>query len=208
VWWTCSWAKLHQGSRSTLQPPTSNLQPDPSFIHPSIYLSSANSPAHHIYTRKHRRSRRSRDKDATMALTVRPLPSPKSIPSSATNLTPPPPTQWRSFDFFDATQIKIPESNDAQARGPSSEPSLRSLFETNEVSAVCSGSDSLFLGGYDGIVRIVGPSWKVVRSFPAYEASSSGPAAASKGADGGDAVAITHMRQVEGTSLLVTVAVG
>ena len=54
---------------------------------------------------------------------------------------------------------------------------------------MCSGSDSLFLGSFDGYVRIVGPSWKVVRSFQAYEAGS-----------------ITHMRQVEGTSLLVTVA--
>ena len=43
-------------------------------------------------------------------------------------------------------------------------------------------------------MRIVGPSWKVVRRFPAYD----------EGAGWG----ITHMRQVEGTSLLVTVAVG
>jgi hypothetical protein len=64
---------------------------------------------------------------------------------------------------------------------------------------VCSGSDSLFLGSYDGTVRIVGPSWKVVRSFCAYDGGS--------GAAGG-AVNITHMWQVEGTSLLVTVAVG
>lgn len=56
---------------------------------------------------------------------------------------------------------------------------------------MCSGSDSLFLGTYDGQVRIVGPSWKVVRSFQAYET----------------AAPITHMRQVEGTSLLLTVAV-
>ena len=38
-------------------------------------------------------------------------------------------------------------------------------------------------------MRIVGPSWKIVRSFLAHETGS-----------------ITHMRQVEGTSLLVTVA--
>jgi vacuolar protein sorting-associated protein 11 len=48
----------------------------------------------------------------------------------------------------------------------------------------------LFLGSQDGKVRIVGKNWKVVRSFQAH--------------DVGD---ITHMRQVEGTSLLVTVAV-
>lgn len=37
-------------------------------------------------------------------------------------------------------------------------------------------------------MRIIGASWKVVRSFQAHDA------------------AITHMRQIEGTSLLVTVA--
>ena len=56
---------------------------------------------------------------------------------------------------------------------------------------MCSGSDSLFLGGDDGHVRIIGPSWKIVRSFPAHEAGS-----------------IRYMRQVEGTSFLVTVSVG
>lgn len=40
-------------------------------------------------------------------------------------------------------------------------------------------------------MRIVGQSWKVVRSFQAYETGAP----------------VTHMRQVEGTSLLVTVAV-
>ncbi|KAK0705621.1 hypothetical protein B0H67DRAFT_604379 [Lasiosphaeris hirsuta] len=84
---------------------------------------------------------------------------------------------WRSFDFFDATQIKITDVD------------TRAFFESNEISSVCSGSDSLFFGSYDGHVRIVAASWKVVRSFQAYE---TGP--------------ITHMRQIEGTSLLVTVA--
>jgi tetratricopeptide (TPR) repeat protein len=54
---------------------------------------------------------------------------------------------------------------------------------------VCSGSGNLFFASFDGYVRIVGPAWKVVRSFRAHEAGS-----------------ITHMRQVEGTSHLVTVA--
>jgi vacuolar protein sorting-associated protein 11 len=65
----------------------------------------------------------------------------------------------------------------------------RSYFENNEVSSLCSGSDSLFLGSFDGYVRIVGPSWKVVRSFQAHETGR-----------------ITHMRQIDGTSLLVTVS--
>ncbi len=66
----------------------------------------------------------------------------------------------------------------------------RSFFESNDITSVCTGSDSLFLGSRDGYVRIVSASWKVVRSFQAHDAGS-----------------ITHMRQVEGTSLLVTVAV-
>lgn len=86
--------------------------------------------------------------------------------------------QWRSFDFFDATQIKIDDED------------TRAFLESNDISSVCSGSDSLFFGSYDGQVRIVAASWKVVRSFQAYD---NGP--------------ITHMHQVEGTSLLVTVAV-
>ncbi|CAK7197982.1 Vacuolar protein sorting-associated protein 11 [Sporothrix eucalyptigena] len=84
---------------------------------------------------------------------------------------------WKSFDFFDVNQAR-PGDDEA-----------RNFFESNEIASVCSGSDSLFLGSFDGYVRIVGPSWKIVRSFQAHDAGS-----------------ITHMRQVEGTSLLVTVA--
>ncbi|KAL6855468.1 Vacuolar protein sorting-associated protein 11 [Amphichorda felina] len=84
---------------------------------------------------------------------------------------------WKSFDFFEVAQIS-PSDDDA-----------RQLFESNDISSVCAGSDSLFLGSRDGVVNIVGKSWKVVRSFQAHESGG-----------------ITHMRQVEGTSLLVTVA--
>lgn len=55
---------------------------------------------------------------------------------------------------------------------------------------MCSGSENLFLGSYDGTVRILSSTFKVVRSFQAHETG-----------------AITHMKQVEGTSLLVTIAV-
>lgn len=111
-------------------------------------------------------------------------PSSISLATSSTKLTPALlgilPLQWRSFDFFDTTQIKLADDD------------TRAFFESsgNDIASVCSGSDSLFLGSYDGTVRIVGPSWKVVRSFRAYD----------------DAATVTHMRQVEGTSLLVTVA--
>lgn len=86
--------------------------------------------------------------------------------------------QWKSFDFFDATQVTLPNEE------------TRQLVERNEISSLCTGSDSLFFGSYDGWVTIIGKGWKVARSFQAHEAG-----------------AITHMRQVEGTSVLVTVAV-
>ncbi|KAF3025668.1 hypothetical protein E8E14_013787 [Neopestalotiopsis sp. 37M] len=84
---------------------------------------------------------------------------------------------WKAFDFFEVSQVKFGDDE------------TRSFFENNEISSVCSGSDSLFLGTFDGYVRIIGASWKIARSFQAHDAGR-----------------ITHMRQVEGTSLLVTVA--
>ncbi|RKL01016.1 hypothetical protein BFJ68_g12515 [Fusarium oxysporum] len=84
---------------------------------------------------------------------------------------------WKSFDFFDVVQINIADDE------------TRQLFEGSEISSVCAGSDSLFLGSFDGYVSIINKSWKIVKRFQAYEAGS-----------------ITHMRQVEGTSLLLTVA--
>ncbi|GAB0139157.1 hypothetical protein EsDP_00007370 [Epichloe bromicola] len=84
---------------------------------------------------------------------------------------------WKSFDFFEVSQISLPDAD------------TRHLFEGNEISSICAGSDSLFIGGNDGTVSIIGKSWKVVRKFQAHEAGR-----------------VTHMRQVEGTSLLVTVA--
>ncbi|KAI0181715.1 vacuolar protein sorting-associated protein 11 [Hypoxylon sp. FL1284] len=84
---------------------------------------------------------------------------------------------WKAFDFFEVSQVKLGDDE------------TRSFFENNEISSVCSGSDSLFLGSENGYVRIIGPSWKVVRSFHAHETGR-----------------ITHMRQVEGTSLLVTIS--
>ncbi|KAH9893802.1 vacuolar protein sorting protein-like protein [Xylariomycetidae sp. FL2044] len=84
---------------------------------------------------------------------------------------------WKAFDFFEVSQVKLGDDE------------TRSLFENNEISSICSGSESLFTGSDNGYVRIIGPSWKVVRSFQAHETGR-----------------ITHMRQVEGTSLLVTVS--
>ena len=54
---------------------------------------------------------------------------------------------------------------------------------------MCSGSDNLFAGSNDGHVRILSQAFKVVRTFKAYDTGS-----------------ITHMKQVDGTALLVTIS--
>jgi hypothetical protein len=86
--------------------------------------------------------------------------------------------QWKTFDFFEVSQVNPPDDES------------KAFFENSEISCVCSGSENLFLGSYDGIVRILSPSFKVLRTFQAHDTGS-----------------ITHMKQVEGTSLLVTIAV-
>ncbi|OAA78545.1 vacuolar protein sorting protein [Akanthomyces lecanii RCEF 1005] len=88
-----------------------------------------------------------------------------------------PAPSWKSFDFFDVSQVAPPEAEATQ------------LFEGNDVSSVCAGSDSLFIGSGDGSVSILGKNWKVLNKFQAHDAGQ-----------------VTQMRQVEGTSVLVTVA--
>ncbi|KAH7346380.1 vacuolar protein sorting protein-like protein [Rhexocercosporidium sp. MPI-PUGE-AT-0058] len=86
-------------------------------------------------------------------------------------------TSWKTFDFFEVSQVN-----------PTDDES-RAFFDNNEISCVCSGSESLFLGSHDGVVRILSPSFKILRTFQAHDTGS-----------------ITHMKQVEGTSLLVTIS--
>ncbi|KAG9233185.1 vacuolar protein sorting protein-like protein [Amylocarpus encephaloides] len=86
-------------------------------------------------------------------------------------------SSWKTFDFFEVSQVKPPDDDS------------KSFFEANEISCLCSGSESLFLGSFDGVVRILSPTFKIIRTFQAYDIGS-----------------ITHMKQVEGTSLLVTVS--
>jgi hypothetical protein len=85
-------------------------------------------------------------------------------------------TPWQ-FKFFDVSQVKLPDDESTF------------LSEPGNITSVTSGSESVFFGSSDGVVRILSQSFKVVRSFKAYD-------------DG----AITHMKQVQGTSLLVTIA--
>ncbi|OBT91139.1 hypothetical protein VE02_00048 [Pseudogymnoascus sp. 03VT05] len=87
-------------------------------------------------------------------------------------------TSWKSFDFFSATQIT-----------PPSTPDTASIFAASAITAITSGSDSLFLASPDGDIRILSRGFRVQKCWQAH-----------------DVGVITHMRQIEGTSLLVTIA--
>ncbi|KAL1653440.1 Vacuolar protein sorting-associated protein 11 [Didymella pomorum] len=86
------------------------------------------------------------------------------------------PCQWQ-FKFFDVSQVKLPDDESAF------------LAEPGNTTCVVSGSESIFVGSADGVVRILSQAFKVVRAFQAH-----------------DAGAITYMKQIEGTALLVTIA--
>ncbi|KAF2739835.1 vacuolar protein sorting-associated protein 11 [Polyplosphaeria fusca] len=91
-----------------------------------------------------------------------------------------PRTPWQlklQFKFFDVSQVKLPDDTTSF------------LSEPGNITAVTSGSESVFFGSSDGVVRILSQSFKVLRSFKAHNVG-----------------AITHMKQVQGTSLLVTIA--
>ncbi|EDN98603.1 hypothetical protein SS1G_13462 [Sclerotinia sclerotiorum 1980 UF-70] len=47
-------------------------------------------------------------------------------------------TSWKTFDFFEVSQVKPPDDES------------KSIFENNEISCVCSGSENIFVGSYDG----------------------------------------------------------
>lgn len=57
------------------------------------------------------------------------------------------------------------------------------------MESLTSGSESLFLGTQDGRVHILSSTFKLIRTFTAYEAGTP----------------IAHMKQVNGTALLVTI---
>ncbi|OJD16951.1 hypothetical protein AJ78_02933 [Emergomyces pasteurianus Ep9510] len=63
-----------------------------------------------------------------------------------------------------------------------------SIFNS-DISSICTGSDNLFLGTSDGVVHILSQTFKVLRTFKAHDTGS-----------------ITHMRQVDATSLIVTIS--
>ncbi|KAJ5712588.1 hypothetical protein N7493_009056 [Penicillium malachiteum] len=72
---------------------------------------------------------------------------------------------------------------------PARLPEESSALFGSDLSSLCTGSANLFLGTNDGFVHIVSSSFRVLRSFKAH-----------------DTGAITHMKQINGTSLLATVS--
>ncbi|RMD44921.1 hypothetical protein DV735_g85, partial [Chaetothyriales sp. CBS 134920] len=88
-------------------------------------------------------------------------------------------TSWKSFPFFTVTQVPVPADDQG------------SYVFDNEVTAVATGSDSLFLGTSNGSVRILSKTLKVVRTFPVSYPSGA---------------PVNWIKQVPDTAYLVTVS--
>ncbi|KAL8821396.1 MAG: hypothetical protein Q9223_000545 [Gallowayella weberi] len=86
-------------------------------------------------------------------------------------------TSWKTFNFFDISEVKPADSETA------------SLLNSPDLSSICSGSENIFLGSSDGRIRIVSNGFKVIRTFHTHDSGS-----------------ITHIKQIEGTSLLITIS--
>ncbi|KAF8433826.1 hypothetical protein BGX38DRAFT_1221944 [Terfezia claveryi] len=82
---------------------------------------------------------------------------------------------WKSFPFFNVTRVNPHDENPR-------------IFE-GDIRSIASSFSNLFLGIGDGHVQILSSSFKLVRTFAAYSQHS----------------AVSHLQQVEGTSLLVTI---
>ncbi|KAL2389865.1 hypothetical protein RJ035_001795 [Blastomyces gilchristii] len=72
---------------------------------------------------------------------------------------------------------------------PVSLPDGDSSIFNSDISSICTGSENLFLGTSDGTVHILSQTFKVLRTFKAHDTGS-----------------IMHMRQVDATSLIVTIS--
>ena len=77
----------------------------------------------------------------------------------------------------------------SDVRGRVRRQATTDALQQANITCVATGSDNIFFGSADGIVRILSQAFKTIRTFKAY-----------------DAAAITQMKQVHGTSLLVTIA--
>lgn len=81
-----------------------------------------------------------------------------------------------------------------EVRAPSAPPATTNTSQGADISSLTAGSDNIFLGTSTGQVHVVNAAFKVVRTFATYEQDYDNR--------GG---AITHLKQVEGTSLLITI---
>ena len=106
-------------------------------------------------------------------------------------------TSWKAFQFFSKTELPVPADEDGHypfdvRSSTASLVSLRCLTSyQNDLTSLATGGESLFLGDSNGVVRILSRAFKVIRSFRA--------------ADSAEA-AITPLKQVSNTSLLITIA--
>ncbi|KKY27486.1 putative vacuolar protein sorting protein [Phaeomoniella chlamydospora] len=89
---------------------------------------------------------------------------------------------WKTFPFFNVEEVSLPATGNEDGEDGSS-------ILNNDVTALTTGSDTLFLGTAEGTIRILSSSFKEIRSFNAYDSAS-----------------IRLLRQIESTSLLVSVA--
>ncbi|KAA8913233.1 hypothetical protein FN846DRAFT_902926 [Sphaerosporella brunnea] len=94
-------------------------------------------------------------------------------------------TSWKSFNFFTVTPVR-PADEPENAPPP---------FQGADITALTAGSDNLFLGTSDGRVQVVSSAFKIARTFSTAEGGFTQGTGA-----------ITHLKQIEGSSLLVTIS--
>jgi len=88
-------------------------------------------------------------------------------------------TSWKQFPFFSVSQVPIAADEDGD------------YIFSNDIRCLTTGSESLYLGTEQGTVRILSKAFRVLRSFQA----SDTPGAA-----------VSHVRQIPGTTYLATIS--
>ncbi|EME41059.1 hypothetical protein DOTSEDRAFT_74557 [Dothistroma septosporum NZE10] len=86
-------------------------------------------------------------------------------------------TSWKAFRFFDVSQVRLPDGEDAI-----------SLDQSN-VSCIASGATNIFVGTPTGHVHLLDQTFKSTRSWKAHDAGS-----------------VTHIEKIHDTPYLLTLA--
>jgi len=101
--------------------------------------------------------------------------------------------QWKAFKFFDASEVKFPDSDTSSLFSvrltPIAKCDRTDQDQQSEISCLTGGSGNVYLATHNGVVHTLSKVFKVTNSFRAHDQGS-----------------ITHIKQPKGTSLLVTVA--